>query len=405
MRDVVITGAGLRCPLGSSPEALFDALLEGRSAVQAMPTWAEEIDELHCTIGAPVSGFDGTELPRKYRRSMGRVALFAVVSAVDAVRVSGLSEALIQDGRTGVVCGSTLGSAAADSAFGERYHLAHTARGLKTTLFFQVMAHTCATNVAMYLGITGEALSTNAACASSTQAMGTAMDRIRWGRADRILCGGADELHVSAAMTFDAMQGASRGFNGAPTEAPRPFDSARDGIVVGEGGGIFVLERGDLAAARGATVLARVLGYGGASDAVNMASPAPDGMEKAIRLALDDARLAPDDIDYVNAHATGTPVGDAAEAEALYRVFGDRVPVSSSKGHLGHLLGACGAIETSICIEAMRRGVVPPTRNLSSPDVSPLWLPTEPVERPVRHVLNTNFAFGGVNTALVLGRA
>ena len=136
-----------------------------------------------------------------------------------------------------------------------------------------------------------------------------------------------------------------------------------------------------------------------------MASPAPDGMEKAIRLALDDAHLNADAIDYVNAHATGTPVGDAAEAEALYRVFGDRVPVSSSKGHLGHLLGACGAIETSICIEAMRRGVVPPTRNLSSPDVSPLWLPTEPVERPVRHVLNTNFAFGGVNTALVLGRA
>jgi len=255
----------------------------------------------------------------------------------------------------------------------------------------------------MYLGITGEALSTNSACASSTQAIGTALDRIRWGRADRVLCGGADELHVSAAMTFDSMQGASRGFNDNPTDAPRPFDSNRDGIVVGEGGGMFVLERADLAAQRKVEPLARVLGYGGTSDAVNMASPAPGGMQQAILLALDDAGLQPDDIDYINAHATGTPVGDAAEAEALYRIFGDRVPVSSCKGHLGHLLGACGAVETAVCIEAMRRGVVPHTRNLASPDVAPLWLPVEPVERPVRRVLNTNFAFGGVNTALVLG--
>lgn len=401
--NIVVTGIGLRCPLGSSPEELFDALLEGRSAVQSMPGWSDIIDELHCTIGAPVVGFDGKELPRKYRRSMGRVALFAVVSAVDAVKSAGLSEELVQHPRTGVVTGSTLGSATADSAFWHKFHMDNTARGLKSTLFFQVMAHTCATNVAMYLGITGEALSTNSACASATQAMGTALDRIRLGRADRVLCGGADELHVSAAMTFDSMLGASRGFNTSPSSAPRPFDAGRDGIVVGEGGGIFVLEREDLAQERGASPLARVLGYAGTSDAVNMASPAPDGMEQAIRLALADAGVEPDDIDYVNAHATGTPVGDAAEAEALYRVFGDRVPVSSAKGHLGHLLGACGAVEAAICVEAMRRGVVPPTRNLVDPDVSPLWLPTEPLQRPVRTVLNTNFAFGGVNTALVLG--
>ena len=401
--SVVVTGIGLRSPLGASPAALFDALLEGRSAVQNMPGWAEDIEELHCHIGAPVSGFDGKELPRKYRRSMGRVAMFAVVSAADAVANAGLDEATVQHPRTGVVCGSTLGSAAADAEFWRKYHMDRTARGLKTTLFFQVMAHTCATNVAMYLGITGESLSTNAACASATQAIGTALDRIRIGRADRILCGGADELHVSAAMTFDSMQGASRGFNDRPSDAPRPFDARRDGIVVGEGGGMLVLEREDLALERGAKPLARVLGYGGTSDAVNMASPAPGGMEKAIRLALEDAGVTADEVDYVNAHATGTPVGDAAEAEALYRVFGDRVPVSSAKGHLGHLLGACGAIEAAICIEAMRRGVVPPTRNLESPDVAPLWLPTEPVERPVRCVLNTNFAFGGVNTALVLG--
>ena len=214
-----------------------------------------------------------------------------------------------------------------------------------------------------------------------------------------------NELHVAATMTFDGMMGASRGFNDSPTETPRPFDGARDGIVVSEGGAILVLEEREHALARGATVLAEVLGYGGSSDAVNMAAPAPGGMATAIRLSLADAGVEPDDIDYVCAHATGTPIGDAAEAEALYRVFSDRTPVSSLKGHLGHMLGACGGVEAIASILAMQRGMVPQTRNLSDPDVAPIQLPTEPLERSVRRVLSTNFAFGGVNTALVLGRS
>ncbi|MCB9759978.1 MAG: beta-ketoacyl-[acyl-carrier-protein] synthase family protein [Alphaproteobacteria bacterium] len=403
MRSVVVTGMGLRSPLGDSPEQLFDALMEDRSGVRAFPEWGE-VDELLCLVGAPVPQFDVRELPRKYRRSMGRVAMFAVTSAVDAVRMAGLSQELLSSGRVGVVTGSTVGSNKADEDFWRSYVVDNTARGLKSTLFFQVMAHTCATNIAMYLGVTGEALSTNAACASSTQALGTALDRIRSGRADVILAGGADELHVAATMTFDAMGGGSRGFNDRPHETPRPFDAARDGIVVGEGGGILVLEERGHAEARGATILAEVLGYGGTSDAMNMASPAPEGMKAAVMLALADAGLSPEDIDYVNAHATGTPVGDAAEADALHQVFGEDTPVSSIKGHLGHMLGACGAVEAITCIEAMRRGVVPHTRNLTEPDVVPLLLPAAPLARPLRRVISTNFAFGGVNTALVLGR-
>jgi 3-oxoacyl-[acyl-carrier-protein] synthase II len=404
MKRVVITGVGLRTPLGGVPDQVFDALLAGQSAVQRFDEWTT-IEELHCLVGASATGFDPKEIPRKFRRSMGRVAMLGVVSAVDAVAMAGLSPELRASGRMGVVAGSTVGSNHADEAFWTHFATKRNARGLKKTLFFQIMSHTVSTNVAMYMGITGEALSTNAACASSTQAMGLAMDRIRSGRADVMLAGGADELHVAAAMTFDGMLGASRGYNDRPHETPRPFDVDRDGIVCSEGGGMLVLEARDHALARGATILAEVLGYGGTSDAVNMASPGPDGMEAAVRLALADAKTDAADVGYCNAHATGTPIGDAAEAEALHRVFGGDVPVSSIKGHMGHTLGACGAIEAITCLETLRRGVVAPTRNLITPDVAPLLLPQAPHTLRGDVVVSTNFAFGGINSALVLGRA
>ncbi len=402
MRRVVITGMGLRSALGNNASELFDALLEGRSAVRHFPEW-RRIEELNCLVGAPAPSFDPKDIPRKHRRSMGKVAMMAVTAAADAVRLAGLDEATLTSGRTGAAIGSTMGSNKAEEEFWRHHIETGSARGLKSTHFLKVMSHTCATNVAMFLGLTGEAISTNAACASSNQALGAALDRIRYGRVDVMLAGGADELHVAAAITFDVMGGGSRAFTDAPHRTPRPFDAQRDGIVVGEGAGILVLEAYEHALARGATILGEVLGYGGASDAVNMAHPAADGMETAIRLALADAGVAPEEIDYISAHATGTPIGDAAEAEALYRVFGGEVPVSSTKGHLGHTMGACGALEAITCLLAMHRGVVPPTLNLDEPDVAPILLPIQPLERPVRRALSTNFAFGGVNTAVVLG--
>lgn len=401
MRRVVITGMGLRSALGNTPDLLFDALLEGRSAVRSFPEW-RAISDLQCLVGAPAPGFDPRDIPRKHRRSMGKVAMMAVTAAADAVKLAGLDDATLTGGRTGAAIGSTMGSNKAEEEFWRHHIDTGSAYGLKSTHFLKVMSHTCSTNVAMYLGLTGEAISTNAACASSNQALGAALDRIRYGRVDVMLAGGAEELHVAAAITFDVMGGGSRAFTDRPHLTPRPFDAQRDGIVVGEGAGILVLEARDHALARGATILGEVLGYGGASDAVNMAHPAPDGMETAIRLALDDAGVRSSDIDYISAHATGTPIGDAAEATALYRVFGGGVPVSSTKGHLGHTMGACGALEAITCLLAMRRGVVPPTLNLDQPDVAPILLPTKPLARTVRHAMSTNFAFGGVNTAVVL---
>jgi len=402
-RRVVITGAGLRSALGSSPATLFDALLADRSAVRRVAAW-DDIPDLECHIGGPLLDYNARELPRKNRRTMGRVAMLAVSSARDAAASAGLDASLLASPRVGVVMGSTTGSPASEEDFWGHYVGSHSARGLKATTFFQIMSHTAATNVAMTLGVTGPTWATNAACASSSQALGLAFDLIRWGRVDVALAGGAEELHAATVITFDAMGGASRGHDDAPTVTPRPFDAGRDGIVCAEGGAVLVLEERDHALARGATIHAEVLGFGATSDAVNMAAPAPEGMVAAVEAALDDAKLDRRDVHYVNAHATGTPLGDAAEAEALHRVFGGSVPVSSIKGHTGHTLGACGATEAVVTVEAMRRGVVPHTRNLVRPDVAPLLLPRQPLERPLDVAMSTSFAFGGVNCALILGR-
>jgi 3-oxoacyl-[acyl-carrier-protein] synthase II len=399
---VVITGLGLRTPLGHHIDELFDALLDSRSAVRACPEW-REVAEMASYVGSPIPDFSGKEIPRKMRRTMGRLAQFAAAAATDAVAQAGLDEATLGSGRVGVAVGSTLGSSGALEEFWRAYLMDGHTRSLKGGLFFQVMSHSAATNVALLLGVTGEALACNAACASATQAMVLATERIRAGRADAMIAGGADELHPAATLTFDGVGGASTGFNDRPGLTPRPFDAGRDGVVVAEGSGIVVLESLAHAQARGATILAEVLGGATSCDARHMASPSPEGMAACMQLGLEDAGLTADDIDYANAHATGTRVGDASEAEALNQLFGDRVPVSSIKGHLGHMQGACGAIEVAVCIEAMRRGVIPPTLNLTESDVAVLDLPVTPREQRLDRVLTTNFAFGGVNTCMVLG--
>jgi 3-oxoacyl-[acyl-carrier-protein] synthase II len=404
MRRVVITGVGLQTPLGGSLDEVFDALLADRSGVVPMPAWSE-LDGMRTLVGAPLPNFDGKVIPRKYRRTMGRVAQIAVVASLLAVKDAGLDEATLTGGRTMVVAGSTVGSASAEATFWSHLLIEKNARRLRSTLFFHGMAHTCAANIALMLGVSGEVMATNAACASSTQAIGVAADRIRAGRADVALAGGAEELHISSGVVFQALSAATTA-NADPSATPRPFDKGRDGIVVGEGAGIFVLEAREHALARGANIIGEVLGYGTSCDARHMSSPEPAGMVSAIQRCLDDSGAQVGrGIDYVNAHATGTLAGDAAEAIALMRSVGDGVPVSSSKGHLGHLLGGCGVVESAICVAAMQRGIAPATHNLVEPDVAPIMLLKEPLTTKIDVSLNTSFAFGGVNAVLLLGSA
>ncbi|MFZ5482188.1 MAG: beta-ketoacyl-[acyl-carrier-protein] synthase family protein [Myxococcota bacterium] len=404
MRRVVVTGMGMVTPLGSEPGAVFDEVLAGRSGVRRVTSF-DAIGDMGARIAAPVRDFEPERIPRKHRRSMARMAQYAATAAGEALRAAGYPAERLASGRVAVSAGSTTGSPDAMEEFWREYLSTHSIRGIPSTSFLRVMSHTVAAHVALAYGITGSVLSPSCACAASNQAIGLGLDLVRLGRADAVLAGGADELSVLSAATFDIVRAGCRGHEDAPHTRPAPFDRTRDGVVVAEGAAILLLEELEAARARGAPILAEVLGYGESCDANHMSSPEPEGMTSAMERALADARLEPGQVDYVCAHATGTEVGDAAEAEATRRCFGTDVPVSSLKGHFGHMLAACGATEAILCVEAMRRSVVPQTLNLHEPDVAPIRLPTEPLARELHRIVSNNFAFGGINASLVLGRA
>jgi len=275
---------------------------------------------------------------------------------------------------------------------------------MKSGLFFQIMGHSCAANVAQSFGITGRVMAPSAACATSSQAIGYAYEQIAFGRQDAMLCGGADELHPLTVATFDVMHAASTAFNQQPDQSPRPFDSMRDGLVCGEGSGILLLEKRSAAEARGAKILAEIIGFATTSDTSSIANPDAGAMHECMRLALQDAGITGTQLDYINAHATGTLQGDLAEAEATRRLVGDRVPVSSLKGHLGHTLAASGSIELSASIGMMQRGELVATRNLTRIDegCAGLLHLRQNLKAQPRIILKNNFAMGGINSSLVI---
>jgi 3-oxoacyl-[acyl-carrier-protein] synthase II len=274
-------------------------------------------------------------------------------------------------------------------------------------MYLRFMSHTCAANVAQVFGITGRVLPICSACTSASQSIGEGYVAIATGREDVAICGGAEELHVTVAGVFDLMLATSLKYNDRPELTPRPFDAARDGMVVGEGAGTLVLERYEHARRRGARIWAEVVGYGNTCDGMHLTSPSVGGMARAMKAALQDAGLSPDDIDYVNAHATGTEIGDVAESQATMEALGRDVPISSTKGYTGHTLGGCGAIESIFGIAMLRDGFLPPTRNLDEvdPRCAPLSYLRDEVRRArPRRIMNNNFAFGGINTSLVYAR-
>lgn len=405
MKRVVITGMGAVSPFGRGVGVLVEALLAGRSGVTAIPELAE-LGGMRTRVGARVPGIDPQEIPRRFRRSMSAMSVFATLAARDAVAQGGLSPEQVGGGRLGVSVGSTVGSTQASQAFFEDFRLDHSLERMKSTLFFQVMNHGVASNVAHALGVSGRIVAPAAACATGCQAVGYGAEAIASGKQDFMLCGGADEFHPLTPATFDVMNAASVRYNDAPDRTPRPFDADRDGVVCAEGGGIILLESLDSARSRGAAVLAEVAGFATTSDPGSIANPDAAKIALCMRAALEDAGMSPADVDYVNAHATGTELGDAAECEAIASVFGPEVPVSGLKGHLGHAMAACGALELVACVEMMRGGFLLPTRNLDRVDPACASvrhvLATE--RRPVRALMKNNFALGGVNASIILRR-
>lgn len=403
LRRVVITGIGLASPIGNSLDEVSAALQTGKSGVRFMDDW-EGISGLSTRLGAPCE-VDLSCLPKKKTRTMGRVALLSTWATQKAIDDAGLQAEQLSNPRTGLAYGSTSGSMPAFQQFSERLLHEKTTIGIPSNCYLKLMSHTAPANLASYFAIHGRVLTTCSACVSSSQAIGYGYEAIRYGLQDTMIVGGAEEIHVSNAVIFDVMFATSHHFNDTPERAPRPFDKDRDGLVTGEGAGTLILESYDQAVARGAHIYAEIIGFGTNCDGAHMTAPALDGMQRVMRLSLEDAGLAPEAIEYVNAHATSTPLGDVTESRAIETVLGTRVPVSSTKGCTGHTLGACGAIETLFCVAMLRDGFLAPSHNLESLDTAcaPLdYIIGAPRQVSPTIVMNNNFAFAGLNTSLIL---
>jgi 3-oxoacyl-[acyl-carrier-protein] synthase II len=405
-RRVAITGYGGVTGLGSDWETIEANLLAGRNCVQKMPEW-DLFANMNTRLAAPVSSFVVPESwPRKNTRSMGRVALLSVRASELALQSAGLlGEANIKDGRMGVAYGSSFGSMEPIRLCGNALQTG-SIKGITSTSYLQAMGHTTPVNIALHFELKGRIIPTSSACSSASHAIGYSFEAIRSGRQALMLAGGGEELTPAHALIFDTLFATSTR-NDTPAVTPSPFDRARDGLVVGEGACTLVLEDFEHALARGAPILAEIIGYGSNSDGAHATQPTAATMAVCIRQSLKDAGLAPSDIPYVSAHGTGTDRGDIAESQATNDVFGEKAAISSMKSYLGHTLGACGSIEAWWAIEMMRRGWFAPTLNLREPDpaCSPLdHIIGEPRHIETEHVLSNNFAFGGINTSLVFRR-
>ncbi len=406
MKRVVITGAGVISPLGIGVEAMMSGLAAGRSAVQRMTDWSG-YKGLQALTGAPAPLENANAIPRSSRRFMGRLSLFAAQAADQAVAQAGLDPEFLGSGAVGAVVGSTMGSAASISEAFEIMLPDHDLTLLPSTSFFQSISHTAAMNVSQYLNIRGVVLATAAACASGLQAIGAGFDLVRNGRQTCMLCGGAEELHPTVTASFDIIYAASTEYNDQPQCSSRPFDTDRDGLVCGEGAGVVVLEEYEHAKARGAEILGEIVGYHTCGNGSHITQSDTNAMVACMHRAMADAAVETADIDFVSAHATATVHGDPAEAQAIRAIFGDRVPVNSLKGHLGHTLGASGAIELVAGLEAMRTGEVYATRNLENvdPECDGIDHVRETRKLDIDVLLKNCFAFGGINAALVCRQA
>jgi 3-oxoacyl-[acyl-carrier-protein] synthase II len=402
MKRVVVTGIGGITPLGHDWAQIEPRLRAFRNAARRMPEW-DYFDALNSRLGCPVDDFTLPDWPRRHLRSMGRVAQLAVAASERALHDAGLhGNTEIADGRMGVAYGSSGGSIEPVRVMGRMLETG-SMQGVTATSYIQMMAHTTAVNVGVFFGLKGRIIPTSSACTSGSQAIGFGFEAIQQGKQQLMLCGGAEELSGPGVAVFDTLFATSTR-NDDPQLTPRPFDRARDGLVVGEGATTLVLEEYEHAKARGARIYAEIVGFGCNSDGNHITQPTSETMAAAMRLALNDAQLAPEAIGYVSAHGTATDRGDVAESHATAEVLGVHVPISSMKSYVGHTLGACGALESWWAIEMMRGGWFAPTINLT--DIDPACAELDYIvgsgrEIDTPYVMNNNFAFGGINTSLI----
>jgi len=401
-----VTGVGGISPLGRDWPTIQAWLASYRNAVRHMPEW-DRYPDLNTRLAAPVTDFETpAHWTRKQLRSLGRVSRLCVAAAEDALSDAGLlDDPSIRDGRMGVARGSSTGSTA-DVSDMAKLLINGASPGFNANTYVRMMPHTTAANIAIFFGLTGRVIPTSCACASGSQGIGYAYESIKYGMIDMMLAGGGEELCPSEAYVFDSLYATSLK-NDQPEASPSPYDSGRDGLVIGEGAGILVLESLEHARARGARIYAEVAGYASNCDGSHVTRPEQATMHACMQAALRDAGIAPSAVGYVNGHGTATEHGDIAETLATEALFGDAMPLSSLKSYMGHTLGACGALESWFSIEMMRQQWFAPTLNLV--DVDPRCGQLDYIRGEARHidteyVVNNNFAFGGLNTSLVFRR-
>ncbi len=410
-RRVVITGMGCITALSESVEGLFSALCEGKSGVSTVESFDASAFTVH--FGGEIKHFDVTKyIDRREAKRMDRFSEFAVAAAIQAVQDSGLDIGKEDPYRIGAIVGTGIGGIKEI----EEQHIRLIEKGPSKVSPFcvpRLMSNAASGNIAIQFGLRGPSFSVSSACASGNHTVGEAFWNVASGRSDVVVTGGSEAALTPIGLgSFCAARSLSTR-NDSPQTASRPFDRDRDGFVLAEGAGILILEEYERAKKRGAHIYAELLGYGATDDGYHITAPLPngEGAAMAMKFALADAKIDPKDVDYINAHGTSTELNDIAESMAIKTVFGDyayRVPVSSTKSCLGHILGATAAVELIVSIKTINKGVIPPTINLDNQDercdLKMDYVPWTAREAKVDVALSNSFGFGGHNACIVVGR-
>ncbi|MDA8236255.1 MAG: beta-ketoacyl-ACP synthase II [Clostridia bacterium] len=406
-RRVVITGVGVISPVGTGVEKFWSALQAGTSGIK--PITGFDAAKLPTRIAGEVTDFEPTDyFDKKEARRLDRCIQFAVAGTKMALDDAGLNPAEMDLDRVGVIYGTGIGGM---HTLDEQAAVMNNKGPDRISPFFvpMMIANMSAAQIAITFGFRGPNVTTVTACASSTNSIGDALRALQRGDADVVITGGSEAPITALSMAGFCSMRAMSVRNEEPTRASRPFDTERDGFIMGEGAGILVLETLEGALARGAKIYAEVVGYGATCDASHISAPHPEGIgaAKAMELAIKDAGLKPEDVDYINAHGTSTPLGDKCETLAIKKVFGEhayKLAVSSTKSMTGHLLGGAGGLEAIICALAIKDGVLPPTINLENidPDCDLDYVPNQARKGEVNVTISNSFGFGGHNATVLL---
>lgn len=403
---VVVTGMGVVTSLGKDLDTLWDNLVQGKSGVSRIEAF--DVSDYPTQIAASVKDFNPEDyVDRKEARKMDRFVQFATAAAVNAMKDSGLNIAEQADPeRVGVMIGSGIGGL---GTWEDQHNILLEKGPKRVSPFFipMMIANMASGHVSILFGAKGPNTTAVTACATGTHSIGDSYKLIQRGDADVMICGGAEATIRPTGMAGFCSMRAMSTRNDEPEKASRPFDLERDGFVMGEGAGILILESLEHAQKRGAKIYGEIIGYGLSGDAHHMTEPDPNGPERCMKMAIRDAGITPEEVDYINAHGTSTPVGDRSETIAIKRAFGDhayKLAISSTKSMTGHLLGAAGGVEGVICGLTLQHGVIPPTINLEHPDpeCDLDYVPNEARRADVRVTMSNSFGFGGHNATIIM---